>query len=69
MTLREKILNILEDENVAGKVRGVNGAYNQRRLGTLPTIASANTLTLTYGNTFKISGTTTINNITTTGWP
>ena len=46
----------------------VNGAYNQRRLGTLPTIASANTLTLTYGNTFKISGTTTINNITTTGW-
>lgn len=46
----------------------LTGQYNYRDLGTLPVIASAGTITLTYGNTFDISGTTTITNITTTGW-
>jgi len=46
----------------------VDNQYNYRELGTLPVVASAGTITLTYGNTFDISGTTTITNITTTGW-
>jgi len=46
----------------------ITGEYHQRKLGTLPTIASASTLTLTYGNNFNITGTTTIDNITNTGW-
>jgi len=46
----------------------ITGLYHQRKLGTLPSIASAGTLTLTYGNSFNITGTTTIANITNTGW-
>lgn len=46
----------------------VNSQYNYRDLGSLPVIASTGTITLTYGNSFDISGTTTITNITTTGW-
>jgi len=43
--------------------------FNKRDQGNKGTdIASASTITLTNGNLFKITGTTTIDYITTTGW-
>ncbi len=46
----------------------VNNQYNYRNLGTIPSIASGATITLTYGNSFYITGTTNISDITNTGW-